>query len=283
MKYSMDFDEMINTVQLGDSSIILKKIPNNVIDLVVTSPPYEDLRKYNNSSVWNFDIFKEIAKQLVRILKKGGIIVWVAGDKTKNGSESGVSFKQVLYFMELGLNLHDTMIFEKNTSTFPARKNGSRYTQIFEYMFVLSKGKPKTANLICDKKNAWGGVTTWGNMWNRNNDDTLVKTDHKISIPMYSPRNNIWKYKVGKGLEKGKGGVKEHPAVFPLQLAKDHILSWTNKNDIVLDPFIGSGTTGIACKELGRNYIGIDIDKEYYNLAISRINNAVIEEKNDEI
>lgn len=276
----MKMENIINTIQLGDSSELLKLLPNNSIDLVITSPPYDDMRKYNNSSSWNFNIFQKIAKELVRVLKKGGVLVWVVGDKTENGSETGTSFKQALHFMELGLKLHDTMIYEKNTSTFPARKSGKRYTQIFEYMFVFCKDKIATANLICDKENAWGGVTTWGNSWNRNSEDKLIKSNHKVSIPLYSPRNNIWKYKVGRGAKNGVGGIKDHPAVFPLELAIDHIKTWSKEKEIVLDPFIGSGTTAIACKLSGRNYIGFEIDPEYYNFALSRIDKGT---ENNEI
>ena len=259
-------------LRCGDCLELMKDIPDNSIDMVLTSPPYDDLRKYNgNINQWNFEKFKLIAKELYRLLKNGGVIVWVVGDKTNNGSESGTSFKQALYFMKLGLKLHDTMIYEKNTSTFPARRSGNRYTQIFEYMFVFTKGKIKTSNLLCDKANKWGGVTTWGVSWNRGKDDKLHKTNKKTSIPRYSPRNNIWTYKIGRGENKGKGGQNKHPAVFPLDLAKDHIKTWSNENDIVLDCFMGSGTTGVACKQLNRKFIGMEIDENYFEIAKTRI------------
>ena len=129
------------------------------VDLTVTSCPYDNLRSYHNSSTWNFDIFKEIAQLLYDVTTDGGIVVWVVGDATINGSETGTSFRQALYFMECGFKLHDTMLFEKNSSSFPAKRTGNRYTQIFEYMFVFSKGKPKTAHLICDKENKWKNFT----------------------------------------------------------------------------------------------------------------------------
>lgn len=146
------------TLYCGDCAEILTQFPENSVDLTVTSPPYDNLRKYNG---FTFD-FEKTALELFRVTKIGGVVVWVVGDSVKNGGETGTSFKQALFFMQCGFNLHDTMIYEKNTSTFPARKDGIRYTQIFEYMFVFSKGKPKTVNLICDKKNKWGGVETWG-------------------------------------------------------------------------------------------------------------------------
>lgn len=268
-------------LRLGDCLNVLKTIPDESIDLVVTSPPYDNLRKYNNNTCWDFEIFKNIVNQLFRVLKKGGIVVWVVGDQTIKGTETCTSFKQALYFKEIGFNLHDTMIYEKNTSTFPARKTGIRYTQIFEYMFIFSKGRPKTVNLLCDKKNKWGGVTTWGASWNRNSNDELIKGDKKTTIAEYSPRNNIWFYKIGRSKNSGKGGCKNHPAVFPLDLAKDHILSWSNENDIVLDPFMGSGTTGVACKKLNRKFIGIEIDETYFDIALDRIHNTKTEEFDD--
>ena len=148
--------ESLNKVILGDCQMGLKMIDSDSIQLTVTSPPYDDLRSYNQVH-WNFDIFKIIAQELYRVTSKGGIVVWIVNDSVNKGSETGTSFKQALYFMEVGFKLHDTMIFEKNTSSFPARRNGNRYTQIFEYMFVFAKGKVKTSHLICDKPNRWKG------------------------------------------------------------------------------------------------------------------------------
>ena len=216
------------------------------IDLTVTSPPYDDLRTYNG---YSFD-FESIAKELYRVTKLGGGIVWVVGDQTKNGSESGTSFKQALYFKEIGFNLHDTMIYEKNSSTYPASVSGNRYSQIFEYMFVFSKGKPK-AKLICDKPNKWAG-----------HKDFSGKL--KNPVPDFSPRTNIWRYITSFN------GVK-HPAPFPEQLAADHIISWSNEGDVIYDPFMGSGTTGYVAKKLNRNYIGSEISLDYCLIANQRI------------
>ncbi len=227
-------------------------------DLVITSPPYDSLRNYNNSSTWNFDIFKETAQLLYDITADGGVVVWVVGDATINGSETGTSFKQALYFMECGFKLHDTMLFEKNSSSFPAKRNGNRYTQIFEYMFVFSKGKPKTAKLICDKPNKWAGWTNWGNNTNYNKNGELIPTNNIKPVPEFSPRNNIWKYTVGFNVNDGK-----HPAVFPFQLAADHIQTWSNEGDIVFDPFTGSGTTAEAALCNKRKFIGSEIDEQY--------------------
>lgn len=235
-------------------------------DLVITSPPYDSLRNYNNSSTWDFNIFKEIAKLLYDITAEGGVLVWVVGDATINGSETGTSFKQALYFMECGFKLHDTMVFEKNSSSFPAKHNGNRYTQIFEYMFVFSKGKPKTAHLICDKPNKYAGWTNWGNNTNYNKDGELIPTNNIKPVPEFSPRNNIWKYTVGFNINEGK-----HPAVFPYQLVEDHILTWSNVGDLVFDPFTGSGTTASAALCNNRKFIGSEIDETYFSFIPNNI------------
>lgn len=236
------------------------------VDLTVCSPPYNNLRTYNHSSTWNFDIFKEIAKLLYDITADGGIAVWVVGDATINGSETGTSFKQALYFMECGFKLHDTMLFEKNSSSFPAKRTGNRYTQIFEYMFVFSKGKPKTAHLICDKENKWKNFTNWGKNTIYNKDGELIPTNNIKPVPEFSPRNNIWKYTVGFNINEGK-----HPAVFPYQLAEDHILTWSNEGDLIFDPFTGSGTTASAALCNNRKFIGSEIDKTYFDFIPNNI------------
>ena len=236
------------------------------VDLVITSPPYNNLRSYNHSSTWNFDIFKEIAKLLYDITADGGVLVWVVGDATINGSETGTSFKQALYFMECGFKLHDTMVFEKNSSSFPAKRTGNRYTQIFEYMFVFSKGKPKTAHLICDKENKWKNFTNWGKNTNYNKNGELIQTNDIKPVPEFSPRNNIWKYTVGFNINEGK-----HPAVFPYQLVEDHILTWSNEGDLIFDPFTGSGTTASAALCNNRKFIGSEIDKTYFDFIPNNI------------
>lgn len=216
------------------------------IDLVVTSPPYDNLREYNG---YSFD-FEAIASELFRIIKPGGVVVWVVGDATIKGSETGTSFKQALHFISLGFNLHDTMIYEKNSPAYPANRAGNRYTQIFEFMFVFSKGKPQ-ANLICDKANKWAGFKDFGGKL-------------KNPVPEFSPRNNIWKYVTSFN------GVK-HPAPFPLQLALDHITTWSNEGDVVYDPFMGSGTTAVAAIKLNRKWLGSEISQEYADIANERI------------
>jgi len=249
----------------------------NMVDLCVTSPPYDDLRTYNDSSKWDFEVFKEVAQGLYRVMKVGGVIVWVVGDAVIKGSETGSSFRQALYFMDLGFKLHDTMIYEKNGTAFPARRDGNRYSQLFEYMFILSKdSKPKTANLICDKPNKWAGWQPWGKSGGtmRAKDGTLVQRQQKPT-PKFSPRNNIWKYNTGKGYTTKDDFAFEHPAMYPELLAQDHIMTWSNENDLVLDPFMGAGTTAVISKDTNRNFIGFEIDESYYNVSQRRLKEHV--------
>ena len=245
----------------------LKQMENNSIPLTVTSPPYDSIRNYQGTCNWNFDVFKEIANELYRITKPGGIIVWVVGDEVINGSESGSSFRQALYFQEIGFKIHDTMIYHKNSSAFPARKTSKRYTQIFEYMFVFVKGKIRDdIKLIADKRNKWAGWTNWGQHSQYDIDGNLNKTSNIKPIAEFSLRTNIWKYNVSFNDK-----IVKHPAVFPEQLSEDCILSWSIEGDTVLDPFMGSGTTAKMAMLNNRNYIGFEVNEEYYNGIIKRL------------
>lgn len=261
----------INKIYNEDNIITCSRIPDNYINMVLCSPPYDSdkLRRYDkNCLVWKWCDFEKLIPELYRILKTGGVVVWVVGDATMNGSETGTSFKQALYFMECGFLLHDTMIYQKNSSSFPAKPDSKRYTQIFEYMFVFSKGKIRNdIKLICDKPNKWAGHTNWGKLSHYSKDEK-VERDGKIKpVPEFSLRNNIWTYTTS--CEKDKTG---HPAIFPEQLAIDHILSWTNEGDIVYDPFMGSGTTAKTCILTNRKYIGSEISPEYYKIILERLN-----------
>ena len=242
------------------------------VDLVVTSPPYDNLRTYNNSSIWNFDVFKKVADRLFKIVKDGGVIVWVVNDQTIKGSETGTSFRQALYFKEIGFNLHDTMIYAKQN---PIPNAGRRYQQCFEYMFVFSKGNPKVVNILLEPRhNLCNDKRTKRIKKGTRGKDGNFGKEKVWEIKEIVPRRNIWTYKVGLYNSTSYKPAFEHPAIFPEQLAKDHILSWSNENDIVLDPFMGSCTTGVACKQLNRNFIGIEIDENYFEIAKKRIENT---------
>ena len=248
----------------GDCLELIKNIPDNSIDLTVTSPPYDNLRTYNgNIDQWSFEKFQEIAKELYRVTANGGVVVWVVGDATVKGSETGTSFKQALWFKECGFNLHDTMIWVKDGGG--AIGSNKCYTQNFEYMFVFSKGIPKTINLIYDKPNLSFGVDKSG--VGRRKIDGTKKIEKRKPAKEFSRRNNWWYIPPQKG--------KEHPAVFPEQLANDHIVSWSNEGDTILDPFMGSGTTGKMAVLNNRKFIGIELDDTYFEIAKERINKAI--------
>ena len=234
-------------------------VPDSFIDLTVTSPPYDNLRLYNGKS--NLD-FWGISKELYRTTKQGGVVVWIVNDATIDGTETCTSFRQVLYFRELGFKLHDTMIWKKVS----CYQHKVRYIPSFEYMFIFSKGKPKTVNLICDRKNKHAGDKISGT--ERQPDGSLRKQDGaKVGrvIKEYGARLNIWDT-IPNFYTK-----TNHPATFPVSLARDHILTWSAAGEIVLDPFMGSGSTAIACIEAGRKYIGFEIDDSYYSASVERI------------
>ena len=253
----------VNLMQ-GDCLERMSEIADDSIDLTVTSPPYDNLRTYNgNISQWSFEKFKGIAKELYRVTKAGGVIVWVVGDATIKGNETGSSFRQALYFKDLGFNLHDTMIYAKNGTG--ACGSNMAYWQAFEYMFVFAKGKPNTVHRLTNGRPRSKGGLKSGRI---KKDGTAKMEMRSDAAGKMQIRNNIWTYNVGFANSDEKTG---HPAVFPSELAKDHVLSWSNEGDLVLDPFMGSGTTGVAAIETNRNFIGIEIDADYFAIAQRRI------------
>ena len=270
---------MIDQVICGDCIEVLKDPQlQNAVDLTVTSPPYDALRTYGiPSSKPNPFNFPAIAEALWQVTKPGGVVVWVVGDETIKGSESGSSFRQALHFMDLGFKLFDTMIFEKTGTSFPSQ---GRYVQIFEYMFVFSKGLPKTFNGIKDVDKLWEG--SWGKSMTRQKDGSLKgmgsKTDGKAKSGRATDgrygkklRTNIWKITNGKKFGHTDELAYQHPATFPEALARDHILTWTNPGDLVLDPMCGAGTVAKECVRLKRHYLAIDIDDAYCKLSLERL------------
>ncbi len=253
----------LNRIYNEDNLATCGRMPDGFIDLVVTSPPYDNLRTYNGFS-WDFEA---LAKDLFRVVKKGGVVVWVVGDATVNGSETGTSFRQALYFKEIGFNLHDTMIYHKNALTFPET---TRYYPGFEYMFVLSKGRPAAINLIADKGNIHAGDIQTGGQ-REANGELKRRHGHGSPIKTHSIRQNVWTYSTGWMVTSPDAETFEHGAAFPEKLAKDHILSWSNEGDTIYDPFMGSGTTAKAAHQLKRNWIGSEISSEYVELANKRL------------
>lgn len=261
----MSAKDLINQIVEGNCLDVMKQIEANSIDMVLTSPPYDNLRTYKG---YHFP-FEEIAEELYRVIKPGGVVVWIVNDATINGSETGTSFKHALQFHKVGFNIHDTMIFRKKNPIPQIYRK--RYNNEFEYMFVFSKGQVETHNPImvpCLHAGLELNGTTYKNY------SKAEQKRSKLANPVKEEKikGNIWEYVVGKNLEDQE--AKGHPAPFPCELARDHISSWSNEGDLVLDPMCGSGTTCKVAKELGRNYIGIDISQEYCDLARNRIGNT---------
>lgn len=243
----------MNIAYNADCLAAMREMPDECIDLTVTSPPYDNIRDYHG---YSFD-WKATISELARITKAGGVVVWIVADQTVNGSETGTSFRQALWAMDCGFNLHDTMIWEKESCAFP---ESNRYYPVFEYMFIWSKGTPNVFHPIEDRPNKWGGTKVHGTF--RESDGTLKnrsRTWKDVVCKEYGCRFNVWQLNTEKNNDTG------HPAVFPIRLASDHIRSWSNEGDTVFDPFLGSGTTRIAAYDLNRDFIGTEISKEYFD------------------
>jgi DNA modification methylase len=262
----------------------MRRMQDNYVDLTITSPPYDDLRTYNNhikgikSEFNGFSFqFESIAKELFRITKQGGVVVWIVSDSTTSGNETGNSFRQALFFKECGFNLFDTMIYSKPPRG--AVGNNTTYWQSFEYMFILSKGRPKTINLLTDRENKESRKGDNGTKRLQNGELLNVS---RGGYGEYGRRTNIWEYNIGKGHSASDEFAYEHPAIFPEKLARDHIESWSNEGDLIYDPMIGSGTVAKMAILENRNFIGSEIIKDYCDIAEKRINIAqqltVIEE-----
>ena len=263
----------INKLYNEDCLLTMLNMSDESVDLVLTSPPYDDLRTYNkhlsgNKTEFNGYSFpfEEIARELFRIIKKGGVVVWVVGDATNKGSETGTSFRQALYFKECGFDLYDTMIYQKTGTPFPQK---DRYNQTFEYMFVFSKGKPNTFNPIM-KKNATAGAVRHSRKF-RTADGEMKPGFNGKPINEYGIENNIWLIKNGINKSTKDLVAFEHPAIFPEELALKHVISWTKKGDLIYDPFMGSGTTAKISIQLGRNWVGSELDSGYCDICNRRL------------
>ncbi len=266
----------MNEILHGNSIELMKNIESNTVDLTVTSPPYDGMRSYKGKITdQKFDEFfsfpfVDMANELFRITKDGGIVVWIVNDQIIKGGESGNSFRQALKFQEIGFKLYDTMIYHKNGAPFP---ESGRYSQVFEYMFILLKGdRPNTVNIIKDKPNRWAGSSPYGKRTMRRKDGQLEEAESSFIVGEYGSRYNVWYVNNGAGFSAKDKFAHEHPAIFPENLAEDHILSWSKEGDLVFDPMCGSGTTLKMAKMNNRNYLGIDINEEYVVLSNKRVN-----------
>ena len=246
----------------------MRQMDESLFDLCVTSPPYDNLRSYKGNLQWNEDVWEEVLELLYKVIKPGGVVVWVVGDATIKGSETGTSFRQALFAKEIGFRLHDTMIYSKK-NYIPLTHN--RYEQKFEYMFVFSKGKPKTFNPKI-KKNLYVGQPKKSRAFCQDGEK-LSKANNDDDVKKESILPNIWEYKVGFNHSSKDKIAFRHRAIFPEKLALDHILSWSNPGDLVLDPFCGSGTTGKMAIRHKRRFVGIDTEQEYLDISKERMDN----------
>lgn len=255
----------LNQIIHGDCLEVMKTFPDKSVDLVVTSPPYDDLREYGGNLTWDFE---GISKELYRVINTGGVVVWVVGDAVVDGSESGTSFKQALYFKEIGFKLHDTMIYQKDSSPFP---ESTRYNQCFEYMFVFSKDKPKTFNGLREATKGYkqGYKPSTSNTFRNKKGELMpIKYEQGFDDKL---KGNIWRYNVGYNKSSTDIISFEHPATFPEKLVEDHIHTWSNEGDTILDPFGGSCTTAKMAIINKRNYICIEKEEKYVKICHERI------------
>ena len=251
------------TIYCGDNVAVLSTFEPDCIDLVVTSPPYDHLREYGGHS-WDFE---GVAQQLWRVVKPGGVVVWVVADATVDGSETGTSFRQALRFMEIGFRLHDTMIWNKGGFS-AVGSTAVRYGPVFEFMFLMSKGRIRSFNPIKDRRNAVPGQTIHGTVKDAGGVARPVSNNGK-RMGTHGIRFNVWRVSPDKR--------SSHPAPFPEALASDHIISWSNAGDVVLDPFLGSGTTTKMARAMGRKGIGIEVVEDYCEIAVRRLAQQVIQ------
>lgn len=249
----------------------MQKMELSSIDLTVTSPPYDNIRSYEDTLKWDWETFEAVAENLYNVTKPGGVVVWIVGDATVDGSETGSSFKQALHFIECGFNLHDTMIYHKENP--PPVGGSNRYYSSFEYMFIFSKGKPKTFNpIMVERRNKWNDKrTTRTKSFVRDKDGNTESKKVDLNLDKPVKKQNVWTVTVGGGISTTDKEAFKHPATFPEKLAEDHILSWSNERDIIFDPFMGSGTTGKMALKNNRNFIGTEIVPKYYDIAKNRL------------
>ena len=259
------------TLHCGRAQDVLPGEYAGRVNLIVTSPPYDGLRDFGHSDAWDFDA---VASAIIPALALGGVLVWVVADAIVDGSESASSFRQALHFLDAGLFLHQTLVYENNhfIGTSP-----NRYARTTQWMFVLSNGRPATANLIRDRVNSTAGTVRHYSSYGREGDNHLRLTRHKASVTKDAGiRSAVWRYKVGYGQAERRGGAElinphQHPAIFPYGLAADHIRTWTNPGDLVLDPMAGSGTTLRAAVDLNRRAVGVEVNPDYCDLIRRRM------------
>jgi site-specific DNA-methyltransferase (adenine-specific) len=259
-------DVELNKVYQQDCIVGMRKIPDGAIDLVVTSPPYDNLRDYNGYSV---DL-NETGKNIYRILKDGGVAVMVIQDQTKNFGKSLTSFRTIVDWCDnVGFKLFECVIYRKNGTEGAWWKN--RFRVDHEYMPIFLKGeKPQYFNKDSLKvKSKHGGKIMTGFANRKTNGETgksITKAINEMKC-----RGTVWDYLMAGDKDPVK---RKHPAPFPDKIPFDFINCFCPPNGIVLDPFVGSGSTVVGAKKLNRSFIGFDISEEYCNLTRKRLDSV---------
>lgn len=256
----------LNEIYCIDCVEGMKKIPDNSVDIVVTSPPYDGIRDYNG---FNFDLH-ETGRGLIRILKEGGIVAMVIQDQTKNFGKTLTSFKTIIDWCDnIGFKLFECVIYRKHGS------EGAWWTNRFrvdhEYMPIFLKGeKPQYFNKENLKVPSIHGGKVMTGSGSRRTDG---KTNARVTRPINTMkcRGTIWNYLMAGDKDPIK---RQHPAPFPDQIPLDFIECFCPPGGVVLDPFMGSGSTAVAAKKLNRKYIGFDTSEEYIKIAHARLRNT---------
>lgn len=258
-------NQVINT----DNRKGLKSLPDDSIPLTVTSPPWDDVRIYGDGTLtpWNANVFREVADQLWRVTAQGGVVCWHVGEQIQNGSESGTSSEQRLYFRDLGFRLWQTLIVE----TMAGHTHKHRYGGAIQYIFVLTKGKPKTVNLLRDRPNKHAGNV---HGFFKRDAHGKIHSQTQVVVAEYGVRGPVWKYFPRKAKDEE---ARQHPAPMDETISRDLIRSFSEPGNLVLDPFAGSGTTLKWAMTFGRYYLGFEAVEEYFQLAKRRLERYRIE------
>ena len=244
----------------------MKAIPDGSVDLVVTSPPYDRTRDYNGFS---FDLHAT-GEQIFRILRDGGVAAVVIQDQTKNFGKSLTSFRTVVDWCDnIGFKLFECVIYRKHGT------EGAWWTQRFrvdhEYMPIFVKGhRPKYFNKDPLKIPSKHGGKTMTGSGNRQTNGRTTQTIRR-AINLTKCRGTVWEYLMAGDKNPVK---RKHPAPFPDKIPLDFIQCFCQPDGIVLDPFMGSGSTAVSAKKLGRHFLGFDISSEYCKIAETRLNNT---------
>ena len=261
----------VNKIICEDNITYLKTLPDECIDFVITSPPYDALRDYNG---YKLDLHG-LGVELLRVLKDGGICVMVIQDSTRDFAKSLTSFRTIVDWCDnIGFRLFECNIYNRQGTEGAWWKK--RFRVDHEYMPIFLKGKRPQyfdkENIKIPSKHG-GKIMTGANIRTKNGQTGSRKV--KIN-PTKCPGTVMTFGNTCGGESKLKS---KHPAVFPNMLAYDMIECFCPEDGTVLDPFNGSGTTTLAAKCLGRNYIGIDVSEEYNKIARERLETEIIYRK----